>query len=487
MQFAPHKKGLQLNELLQSFLVAAIAVTLGIMVAKLGIGIAGAMIGLPLVIAYLVYIFKNPRIGVITVFHYSFIVNGLSRYLPPSVPYGLVVDAVFIITVIACVFTIKKEQAARINNPAFWLSFAWMMWIMFELFNPEATSKEAWFYAMRGIGLYPVLQIPLMLILMPDRKDLTFLFKLVLGWALIASLYAFKQHYIGIDSFEQKWLDDGGKVTHCIQGRMRIWSFYSDAGQFGAGMAHMAVFCIILALSPINTKKQKIGYWIAFAMVFWGYALSGSRGPLFVIIGGLFIYLLMIGNIKILVIGGLVGGLFFGLLKFTSVGSSNYQIQRMRSGLDPNDPSLLVRLENQKNLKTYLASRPIGAGIGTGGSWGDRFYKGRWLSTVQLDSWYVRIWVEMGVVGLTLHLLHLFICLGVGMYNITKIKDPHLRTQIIALAAGFFGIMFASYGNQILGQNPTAVVMYMSMVYFFICRNWVDKDGNILPEHDIDK
>jgi hypothetical protein len=53
---------------------------------------------------------------------------------------------------------------------------------------------------------------------------------------------------------------------------------------------------------------------------------------------------------------------------------------------------------------------------------------------------------------------------------------------MIALAAGFFGIMFASYGNQILGQNPTAVVMYMSMVYFFTCRNWVDKDGNILPE-----
>jgi hypothetical protein len=57
-----------------------------------------------------------------------------------------------------------------------------------------------------------------------------------------------------------------------------------------------------------------------------------------------------------------------------------------------------------------------------------------------------------------------------------------LRTEMIALAAGFFGIMFASYGNQILGQNPTAVVMYMSMVYFFTCRNWVDKDGNILPE-----
>ena len=201
----------------------------------------------------------------------------------------------------------------------------------------------------------------------------------------------------------------------------------------------------------------------------------------------MFLYLVIVGNLRILIIGGIIGGLFFGVLKFTSISSSNYQIQRMRTGLDPNDASLLVHLENQKQLKGYLASRPIGAGIGTGGSWGDRFFKGRWLSSVQLDSWYVKIWVEMGIIGLTLHLIHLFICLGVGIYNTLRIKDPLLRTEMMALCSGYFGIMFASYGNQILGQNPTGYVMYMSMVYFFICIKWVNKDGNILPVNQVDK
>jgi hypothetical protein len=36
----------------------------------------------------------------------------------------------------------------------------------------------------------------------------------------------------------------------------------------------------------------------------------------------------------------------------------------MRSAFDPNDPSLQVRLDNQKILKGYLATRPFGAGIG---------------------------------------------------------------------------------------------------------------------------
>ncbi|MEI7978084.1 MAG: O-antigen ligase family protein [Bacteroidota bacterium] len=481
------RKKKQSNELLISFGVSTLAIFLGILIAKIGVNFAATLICAPFIIGYLIYVFNNPRIGLLSVFHYSFVVNGLTRFLPPAIPFGLIVDGLLVITIIACFFSIKKQQASQINNTVFWLALIWMGYIVFELFNPEATSKEAWFYAMRGIGLYMVLQIPLTLILFPNREDLTLFIKMIIYWSLFASLYAFKQHYIGITDGERQWLDDGAYITHCIHGRIRKWSFYSDAGQFGAGMAHVAVFCIILALSPTNTKKQKIFYWISFAILFWAYALSGSRGPLFVIITGMFLYLVIVGNLRILIIGGIIGGLFFGVLKFTSIGSSNYQIQRMRTGLDPNDASLLVRLENQKQLKGYMASRPIGAGIGTGGSWGDRFYKGRWLSAVQLDSWYVKIWVEMGVIGLTLHLIHLFICLGVGIYNTLRIKDPLLKTEMMALCAGYFGIMFASYGNQILGQNPTGYVMYMSMAYFFICIKWVNKDGNILPVNQVDK
>lgn len=476
-------KSLQNSEILRSFLVAAIAVFLGICIAKVGLVLAAVVIAIPVVATYFVLVFKNPRMGLLSAYHYCFFVNGLGRFLPPDIPFGLLVDGILVITVIACIFSVSKEQAGRINNWSFWYSLIWMGFIMFELVNPEATSKEAWFYAMRGIGLYMVLQVPLTLILMPDRKDMSLLIKIAIIWSLIGAFYGFKQHYIGLTSGEERWLEEGGKITHLLQGRLRIWSFYSDAGQFGSGMAHICVFCLLLALSQGITQKQRIYYWVSFAILFWGYALSGSRGPLFILFGGIFIYFLMIGNFKILLVGGIVAGLFFSLLKFTSIGSSNYQIQRMRSGLDPNDPSLMVRVENQKLLKVYLASRPIGAGIGTGGSWGQRFYPGRWLSSVALDSWYVRIWVEMGVIGLILHLIHLFICLGVGMYNTYKIKDPLLRTQMMAICGGFFGIMFASYGNQILGQNPTAVVMFISMVYMFTCKNWVDKDGNILPEH----
>ena len=216
-------------------------------------------------------------------------------------------------------------------------------------------------------------------------------------------------------------------------------------------------------------------YWALTAMCFWGYALSGSRGPLFVIAAGGFLYLFLIGNFRILVVGALIGAILFGILKFTHIGDGNYQIHRMRTGLDPNDASLQVRIENQKKLAVYLATRPLGGGIGSGGSWGARFSPGSFLSEVALDSWYVKIWVETGIVGLILHLVTLILVLIIACINVFRLRDPDIKQKMIALTCGYFGIVVASYGNQILGQMPTGTIIYFSMVYMFLCTKWDDE------------
>ena len=39
---------------------------------------------------------------------------------------------------------------------------------------------------------------------------------------------------------------------------------------------------------------------------------------------------------------------------------------------------------------------------------------------------------------------------------------------MIALVAGYAGILMASYGNGVLGQMPTGVLIYLSWVFIFI-------------------
>ena len=158
--------------------------------------------------------------------------------------------------------------------------------------------------------------------------------------------------------------------------------------------------------------------------------------------------------------------LIFVFFKFTYIGQSNQYIQRTRSAFDLNDPSLLVRLENQKKLKAYLATRPFGGGLGQAGIKAQRFLPDAYLSNIPTDSWYVMIWAEEGIVGLVLHLFILFYIVGKSSWLIMfKIRDPILKIKMAALTSGMFGIMVASYGNQVLGALPTCILIYVSMAF----------------------
>jgi hypothetical protein len=366
----------------------------------------------------------------------------------------------------------------------------WFAYTVFEIVNPEARSFEAWFYAVRGVSLYFVSTIPLALILLYREEDLNKFINIWFGLSLFATFWGMKQMIIGVDAAEQFWLDSGAKATHVLFGKLRVFSFYSDAGQFGAAQAHTGVVAGILAMGPCKTKKRKYFYIFTSLLSLYGMAISGTRGALFVAITGFAIYFLVSNNMKIIIPGIIMGVLAFGILKFTTIGQNNDQVRRMRTALDPNDASLMARLENQQKLKVYLASRPIGGGIGSAGSWGQRFSPGSFLATTPLDSWYVKIWAESGIIGLTIYISMLLFLIGNRFLFIFKMQDSELKFKLGALFGGFFGVCFASYGNQIFGQFPTGSVIYLSLVFMFLGETFVkkaslkkeDESSNTSPE-----
>ena len=252
---------------------------------------------------------------------------------------------------------------------------------------------------------------------------------------------------------------------------MRVLSFYSDAGQFGASQGQTGVVFGILALNKKDNFKLRVFYGITALLGIYGMMISGTRGAIAVPVMGAALYVVLRKNIKVMILGALIGIIFFGFFKYTTIGNANYNIRRMRTAFDPNDASLLVRLENQRKLKSYLAARPFGGGIGSAGNWGQRFAPNTFLANTPTDSWYVSIWAEQGVVGLVLHLFILLYILVKGSYTIMfKIRDDWIKSQMSALAAGYFGIMVASYGNGVLGQIPTGLLIYSSMAYLFLSR-----------------
>jgi hypothetical protein len=88
---------------------------------------------------------------------------------------------------------------------------------------------------------------------------------------------------------------------------------------------------------------------------------------------------------------------------------------------------------------------------------------------VATDSWFVLIWAENGIVGLYLHLFIIGFIVGKGTFIcMFQIKNPDLFVKVGALLSGIFGIIIASYGNAVLGQFPTGLLIYTSMAYVFM-------------------
>jgi len=425
--------------------------------------------GLLMTVGVMYSIFKTPKHGVYLLIFMGFYVTGAARYV--IAPWGLIIDALLMLMYVALFFKGfgEKVEWSRAKSSLTLLATLWMGYILFQLGNPEVISRQAWFYAMRGVGLYQVLSIPLLFLLFNKQKDLNVFFIIWGCLSVLGTLKGIQQWKFGVDPFEQRWLAMGGAETHILFGKLRVFSFYSDAGQFGASQAHAGVVFGVLALFRKCTYKLRAFYVFVALMGLLGMIISGTRGAIAVPALGGIMFLIIRKNIKVLMLGGVFLVATYIFFAHTTIGQGNAEIRRMRTAFDPNEASLQVRLANQKKLKSYLASRPFGGGVGATGNWGQRFTPHSFLANTATDSWYVMIWADTGVVGLVYYLFMIFFVLITGAYNVmVRIQTKDLKVQITALTCGMAGIMMASYGNGVFGQMPTGILMYVTMVFLFI-------------------
>lgn len=449
-----------------------LAVFLGVVIAKLKMTAAALLVAIP-VLAVAIWAFvKWPKMGIYALVFMGFATSGLSRYFP-GIPYGLSVDLLLVTTfLILFLRDFKKLELGLANRDLTWLWVAWMLFCIITIFNPLGPGLEAWFYAVRGIGIYPLLMIPLVLMIFKSPKEFTHLFIFIVALEVIGSFWAIKQIYMGVSATENRWLMAGAANTHVLFGKLRAFSYFSDAAQFGASQIHIAFMCFIYALA-LKKRTQIVLMILAGALCFYGFILTGSRGPLVIPVVAGFFFLILSKQTKLFLTGLAIGVLVFSFLKFTSIGQSNYNIARLRTALNPTeDASFLVRKEREKRVSLYLADKPIGGGIGSAGFWGKRFKPGSFLAEIGTDGHYTRIWMETGIVGLILYLIVLgWISIGALLIAI-RLKNRQLRLMVSAWAAAFVGLCVASYTNGLLVQMPTGAIVYCGLAFIWLAPKW---------------
>lgn len=436
-----------------------------------------ALLVLPGPIIYLYKFFSNPRIGFVSVLVANYFAIGLSRYIPA--PVGLSVDGLLFLTLLSVIFsqfnkTVKWKDAGTDYT---YFTLFWFAMTLFQLINPEAISREAWFYAMRGQALYLVLAVPLVYLVFNKPRDFELFITLCAWFTLLAVLKGLMQKFMGVDRWEQVWLNQpGNRSTHILFGQLRVFSFYSDAGTFGGSMGYFGVVFSVLGIHETNKKKKYFYFFVGLASLF-AMLISGTRSAIAVPIMGFGLYTILSKRFKIMITAGSILFILFFILKYTMIGQGNYDIRRMRSAFDEDNASLNVRQENRKLFAEYLKSRPFGGGVGSSGNWGLRFTPGTFLAETATDGWYIQIWAEQGIVGITFYLLMIFYFFLKSIFLIFfRLKKPENINKAIAFVSGMAGLIVTSYSASSLGQMPNTIIVAVSVVIISLMPTW-EKEG----------
>ena len=434
------------------------------------IGIAISII--PISIVIFASFVKNPFWAFIVVFIANFTLSGLSRYLKVISP-GITMDLIIVITIVTLLLNLlSRNSALRFDNARNGLTFLaiiWFLYCLFQIFNPNSSSIIAWLTGVRSLGIYFVIIVFMTSIFLDNLKRIRQFLFLWAVLSLLAVLKAYIQKTYGFDSAELRFLfEEGGSNTHILYYGIRYFSFFTDAGNFGTGMAFYGVVFGIYSLY-VKDFKSKVFFLITALACAYGMIISGTRGSLAVPFAAFTLFSILSKKSKLLIFslsGVLIAFIF---LNYTTYGQGNTYIRRMRSAFNSNDPSLILRLENQQKLRTYMWDKPFGVGIGMSLARNIVDYKpDPFVSKIPSDSWYVRVWLEIGIVGLIIHIINLLFIVVYGAYLVYfKIKNTELKGLITAFVCGLSGVYVAAYSLEIIGQFPTSFIMFLCMTLIF--------------------
>ena len=405
------------------------------------------------------------------------------------VPMSLPNEMLEIILLALAIIDVKNSHFERTANMMLYALFIWCGFCTLQVLNDTCNiglDIGAWYTGARLMA-FQIMYAFLVFSIYISKPDI--LIKYLLLWgalALFASFWVWKQKNIGFTNAENAWIQGRGRSTHILQGGslIRYFSIYSDAANFGIGIASTAVAFIIFGIT-CKIKKYKYFFIITGLTCAWAMFPSGTRTAIACLMAGFITYIFLSKSVRIAIPFSIAFAFFVFILVFTKIGDGNAQIHRMRTAFDSKDASANARSINQETMKKYLKDAPWGIGIAQGYGSVPANNKYTLMSTIPADSEYVYIWIRTGIIGITTFLICTAIMIfGACWIVLFRLKSPSLR----GIGAGFCCAMVSQqlggYGNQVLMQFPNCLVFYggLAIVYIlpFIEEEWIEYENKQL-------
>lgn len=441
---------------------------------------------------------------VIGVFHYKMaafwaliVINYIIQWhgvpFPRGIPASMYNEMLEIILLVLAIINVKETKFERCGNIMLFSLIIWCSFCTLEVLNDTCNlgiNIGAWYTGARLMAFQLLYAFLVFSIYISSPKIIIKYFYLWGALAIFASFWIWKQKNFGFTDGENSWLQGMGRSTHIIQGGtlIRYFSIYSDAANFGVGIASTAVAFIIFGITS-KIKKHRIFFLIVGLLCSWAMFPTGTRTAIVCYIAGFMVYIFLSKSFKIAIPFTIIFGLFVFILAFTNIGQSNQQIRRMRSAFDKNDASTETRSINQATMKKYMKEAPWGIGIGMMSNNVPANNKYNRMARIPTDSEYVFIWLRTGVIGITLFIITMLMMLGGACWIVFfTLKSPSLRGIGAGLCCAMVSQQLGGYANQVLMQFPNCLVFYggLTIVYIlpYLEKEWIAYETEQLAKQE---
>ena len=433
----------------------------------------GSLIG----VFYIVSIVKFPKFGFYSFYTFTFWMFTLNLYTGLE-QTGVLADAILLINVV-CLSLVKFNEVES-NRHAFshksvWIWSAWLIICLgINLLNFENVSWQSFLYGVRRFHLNPIGFVILNILVIKTKQDFYHFFKITGIFLAIAFLVGYRQYYFGFNSYENALLETSFGETHLIQGSIRYWGAFSDSANYGIAMSFFAIIFSGLALIARTTRAKLWNILIA-AMSLHHVLISGTRTAFATFGIGFLIFILFYTRGRLRLISLLSSVFTYLLLKFTWLGNNIDLIRRVRTSFNPDDASLLLRINNRLLLENWLTTNPLGGGIG-GTLFDRRFAPDTFLSTFPPDGLYTLIKAETGKIGLYSYNLIMVAIILYMVIVLLKLKPyGEKKLWMIIILAITLGARLAEYAQFTTYQFPTVNLLFFLLIAFEKWETWQDE------------
>ena len=410
-----------------------------------------------------------------------------------GLPISLYNEGLELLLLALAIINVKDLKSERLFNLMLYALSIWCTFCTLEVLNDSCglgIQVGAWYTGARMMAFQLLYAFLIFTLYITNPKTLVRYLTLWGCLALFAAIWVWKQQNIGLTEAENAFMQGRGRSTHIINAgtTIRYFSIYSDAANFGVGIAATAVAFIIFAINT-KIKKYKYFFFVVGLACAWAMFPSGTRTATFCFFAGFAAYIVLSKSFKIAIPVALLFGFIYFILAFTTIGSSNASIRRMRSGFNRNDASMGARTANQATMRKYMSEAPWGIGLGMGMDnvpTNNKYYK---MASIPPDSEYVFIWLRTGQIGITIFLITTAIMLlGACWIIFFRIKSKSLRGIGAGLCCAFISMQLGGYANQVLMQFPNCLVFYggLSIVYClpFYENEWNEYEAQLLAKQE---